>query len=168
MGLAQVTAAPALILFQAFGFERAVRRAGLLRLEWGSLAAFSVLLAVAPAQSWALGAPPAAQWAVTFGHFWLTTIARVTAFTALFILVANSALPEDRAKVNGLGQAAVSLVRAAGPPLFTPLFAWSVGDSSPENYAFTWLLMAGMAAGAAAYARTLPAWLERKRVRGDA
>ena len=95
------------------------------------------------------------------------------AFTALFVAVANSALPEDRAKVNGLGQAAVSVVRAVGPPLVTPLFAWSVSPWNnsfgfPLNYGFCWLLMAAMAWGAYLFARTLPPWLERKRLRTDA
>jgi hypothetical protein len=173
LGLVNMSVAPVLIAFQALGFERATARVGLLRLQRLSLAAFALMLASAPMQSWALGGGEALRLLVVGAHFWVTTLVRVTAFTALFVAVANSALPEDRAKVNGLGQAAVSVVRAVGPPLVTPLFAWSVSPWNnsfgfPLNYWFCWLLMAAMAWGAYLFARTLPPWLERKRLRTDA
>jgi hypothetical protein len=173
LGLINMSVAPALILFQAAGFERAAARVGMLRLQRLSLLGFSVMLATTPMQSWALRGGEALRLLVVGAHFWVTTLVRVTSFTALFILVANSALPEDRAKVNGLGQAAVSVVRAVGPPLVTPLFAWTVGPWNnafgfPLNYWFTWLLMAAFALGSFLFARTLPGWLERKRLRTDA
>ena len=72
--------------------------------------------------------------------------------------------------MNGLGQACVSVVRALGPPLFTPLFAWSVmdGRAFPFNFWLCWLLLGALAAATCAYARTLPGWLQRKRVREGA
>ena len=93
----------------------------------------------------------------------------MAAFIACFILVANSGLPADRSRVNSLGQASVSVVRAIGPPLWTPIFAWSVSEQNlswgwPLNYHFAWILCGVLALCVAFFTLRMPASLERKRL----
>ena len=166
IGLVAMEAGAPLIIFQAFFYDRLARWMGLLRLSRWSLGLFTLALLVTPACSLTLLASPAVQFSVISIHFALTTLVRVSAFTCVFVFVSNSALPLDRGKVNGLGQALVSLCRMVGPPIFTGLYAWSIADPRPFpfNFAFTWLLMAGLAGGTLAITYTLPPWIERKRV----
>ena len=119
IGLLALSGGPWMILSQAFLFERCSAALGVLRFWELSLAAFALCLASTPLQSLANALPERAQWAVLMVHYGVTTFVRVNCFTLSFIFTANSALPEDRSKVNGLGQAAVSVVRAVGPPIGT-------------------------------------------------
>lgn len=92
---------------------------------------------------------------------------QVSAFTCVFVTVANAALPRDRSAVNGLGQAGVSLIRAVMPPLGTALFALSVQTPNapwPLNWHAVWLLLATASAGLLFLSLRLPPWIESKRV----
>ena len=75
-------------------------------------------------------------------------------------------MPVDRGKVNGLGQASVSLARAIGPPLGTALFAWSVDGkkSFPFNYFFSWWICGFLVILLLFRTRNLPKWIENKRL----
>jgi MFS family permease len=171
LGLIAFSAGPLLILFQALLFERIVKRLGLMRVQRINLALFAVLLATTPLQSLALPLPETARWFVLLLHFNLITICRVACFICVFIVVANSALPEDRGKVNGLGQALVSLVRAVGPPIWTAIFAWSVGPDAdrlgwPFDFTLAWNCQAVMALVTLWWTYRLPSWIEEKRKDG--
>eukprot|EP01127_Copromyxa_protea_P019243 TRINITY_DN6198_c1_g1_i1.p1 TRINITY_DN6198_c1_g1~~TRINITY_DN6198_c1_g1_i1.p1 ORF type:complete len:468 (-),score=53.40 TRINITY_DN6198_c1_g1_i1:95-1498(-) len=58
---------------------------------------------------------------------------------SVMVLVSNSVGPRQFGEANGLGQTGVALVRAMGPAIGGPLFAWSLtnGMSFPFN---NWLL----------------------------
>lgn len=168
LGIIAFTAGPFLILFQAIGFEKLVKYLGLLEFQRWNLVIFSVMLATTPLQSLALLFSTDIQWVILLIHFNITTVCRVASFISCFIVVANSALPEDRGKVNGLGQAVVSVVRALGPPIWTPIFAWSVSESAmalgwPFNYTFTWYCQAFLALGTLYWTYRLPSWIANKR-----
>jgi MFS family permease len=168
LGVMASTAGPFLIAFQAFGFEKVVKKAGLVRVQRWNLVLFSFMLATTPLQSLSLLFSKEVQWAILLIHFNITTVCRVAAFIACFIVVANSALPEDRGKVNGLGQAVVSVVRACGPPVWTAIFAWSVSPEAealgwPFSFPFTWYCQAFLALATLAWTYRLPDWIETKR-----
>lgn len=175
LGISAMTAGPLLILFQAFAFARLCKWIGLMRVQRWNLALFAFMLATTPLQSLALQLSKWWQWAILLIHFNIITVCRVASFICVFIVVANSALPEDRGKANGLGQAFVSLVRAVGPPIWTSVFAWSVSDDDsvrpswlrhwPFDFSFAWYCMAVMALVTLAWTYRLPAWVEEKRKR---
>ena len=50
---------------------------------------------------------------------------RVTSFTAIMVMVNNSALSETRGLVNGIGQSFFAVARSIGPTNGALLFAWS-------------------------------------------
>jgi len=157
-----------LILYQAFVYSRLVARIGLLNTLKFTLAATTVLLASTPLCSLAVHSPSWVQWTVLTTNFIVSTLARVSSFTCIFVLIANAALPADRGKVNGIGQAAASMVRAVGPPIGTAIFAWSVSDRNmaagwPWNYSFTWYIMTIISLGTLGLCYVLPPWIERKR-----
>lgn len=166
IGLASALAGPPLIIFQLFVYDRLVKRHGVVTVARWSLALTTAAMASQPLCGLALPLPPAAQQAVLTVHFAGTALVRVASFTSVFLFVANSALPLDRGRVNGLSQAIVSVARAVGPPLFTPLFAWSVegGRPYPFNAFFSWHLLALLTAATLALTYALPPWIERKRV----
>jgi MFS family permease len=166
IGLASALAGPPLILFQLFVYDRLVKRHGVVTVARWSLALTTAAMASQPLCSLALPLPPAAQQAVLTAHFACTALMRVASFTSVFLFVANSALPLDRGRVNGLSQSLVSVARAVGPPLFTPLFAWSVeaGRPYPFNAFLSWHLLALLTAATLALTYALPPWIERKRV----
>lgn len=169
LGALAFSAGPLLMLFQAFGFERLTKCCGVLALQRNTLALFAVLLVSTPFQSLVIGAPAWVVYGVLFSHFWILTVVRVACFISCFVLVANAALPEDRSRVNALGQAAVSAVRAIAPPMWTPVFAWSVSSPHPWpfNYHFAWYCCALMTLGTWGIAARLPASLELKRLRDE-
>jgi hypothetical protein len=169
IGLLALSGGPWMIASQAFLFERCTAALGVLRVNEVSLLLFALCMATTPLQSFAAALPESALWSILVVHYGLTTFIRVTCFTCTFLFVANSALPSDRGKVNGLGQAAVSVFRAIGPPLGTAVFAWSVKDERPWpfNYSLTWLLLSAAVLGLVALSRRLPRWIERKRLAGD-
>ena len=168
IGLVAMEAGAPLIIFQAFVFDRIARSAGLLRTARWSLALFTLCMITTPACSLTLMASKEVQFAVISGHFCITTMCRVSSFTCVFVFVSNSASTEDRGKVNGIGQAAVSLVRMFGPPIFSSLFAWSVSAPHPFPFDFTltWICMALMSVGTLAVTYALPPWIEKKRAAG--
>jgi MFS family permease len=165
IGLVATLAGPPLILFQAFVYDRLVSRFGLIRLFRLSLCSFAIAMITTPMCSWALdNSSSLFQWSVVVAHFSLTTIVRVCSFTCVFVFVANSALPKDRGKVNGISQACVSVSRAIGPPIFTALFAWSSArDDWPFNYYFAWYLMGIGSFITLWVSYSLPHWIETKR-----
>ena len=168
VGLAAFAAGPFLIVFQAGGYERVVRRLGLVRLLRWCLGAWALCLASQPLCSLALLGGEALQYGVVYTHFIATNLCRTTAFICVFVFVANSALPEDRGKVNGLGQAMVSAVRAVSPPLGTAAFAWSVSAGNtaagwPVDFHLTWYALAALALATLALTHTLPPWIAGKR-----
>ena len=109
IGLLALSGAPWMIIFQAFCFSRLTTAIGVRRINQASLVLFAVCMATTPLQSLARGLPERAVWAVLFLHYGVTTLVRVTCFTCSFVFTANAALPQDRGKVNGLAQAAVSV-----------------------------------------------------------
>lgn len=168
IGYVGLASGPFLVIFQAFMYDRVVGRYGMLGVLRASLAGFSLLLALTPLQSLALSLSPLAQDAVLYTHSVLINLFRVTAFVCVFVIVANSALPEDRGRVNGLGQAAVSLVRAIGPPIGTAAFAASVSPGAtalgwPFNFHAVWYGLALLSLGTLALTYELPPWASGKR-----
>ena len=170
IGLIALSGGPWMILFQAFFFARVSERlGGLLRFSELSLLLFALCLATTPLQSLARGLPQGALWAVLLLHYGVTTLTRVNCFTCSFVFTANAALPADRGKVNGLAQAAVSAVRAIGPPIGTAIFAWSVSGERPWplDYSLTWSMLAVMVLALVLQTRRLPRWIEHKRTSLD-
>ena len=108
----------------------------------------------------------AVKWAFVAPLFMVTTLGRLASFTCIFVVVANSALPADRSAVNGIGQAAVSAVRAVMPPLCTALFAHSVRTPNapwPFNWHVVWYGLAAASIALFYLTRRLPTWIEMKR-----
>jgi hypothetical protein len=168
VGLSGFAAGPFLVLFQAYFYNKLVQRFGLIAMLRYSVALFSILLAATPMQSLSIGWGQPLQDIVLYTHSVLINVTRVTAFICVFVVVANSALPEDRGRVNGLGQAAVSLVRALGPPLGTAAFAISVSPMAtalgwPFNYHAVWYALAALSVGTLALTYELPDWISGKR-----
>ena len=170
---------PFVLLWSLLLYDRAVARFGLLSVFRASLACHALALFATPACSLALRlrapgggeAQPAVhvtELAAIATVFIFSNLSRVTGFNSIFILVANSAHPEDRSAVNGLGQAAASLMRAVGPPLGSAVFARSVSDANaragwPVNIVASWYIVALLTLATLALSYTLPAWIERKR-----
>lgn len=168
IGLIATMCGPPLIVYQALLYDRLHKAWGLIPLVRGSMAITAVLIAVTPLCSLTVSMSAAVQWTVLAVHFIISTLARVTAFTCIFVLVANSALPADRGKVNGLGQALASAVRAVGPAAGTALFAWSVSDTNtrwgwPLDYHFMWYLLSLCAVMCVWMTYSLPHWIVSKR-----
>lgn len=72
--------------------------------------------------------------AIGFGQ----AFADACAFSTGMVFVNNSVDPRQFGEVNGIGQTGVALVRAIGPAIGGPLFAWSLteGNEFPFNYWF--------------------------------
>lgn len=167
IGLLAMSGGPWMVIFQGLLYHRLTKYFGLRRFSMISLALFSICLFTTPMQSFSLQFSKDIQWAVLYLHYGITTVIRVSCFTSSFVFTANSAFPEDRGKVNGLGQATVSLARAVGPPLGTAIFAWSVSDvnrSFPFNYFFAWWICGFLVLILLFRTRNLPAWIETKRI----
>lgn len=167
IGLLAMSGGPWMVVFQGLIYHRLTKYFGLRRFSMISLTLFSICLFTTPMQSFSLNFSKDVQWTVLYLHYGLTTVIRVSCFTSSFVFTANSAFPEDRGKVNGLGQATVSLARAVGPPLGTAIFAWSVSDinrSFPFNYYFAWWICGFLVLILLFRTRNLPAWIETKRI----
>jgi hypothetical protein len=169
---------PFVLVWSLLLYDRAVARFGLLAVFRASLACHALALAATPACSLALrlrpppGEPQPSTHAVELAAiatvFIFSNLSRVTGFNSIFVIVANCAHPDDRSTVNGVGQAASSLMRALGPPLGTALFAWSVSDANaragwPVNLVASWYVVALLTVACLALSYTLPPWIERKR-----
>jgi len=166
IGLIAMSGGPWMIIFQGFIYHRLSHYFGLRKFSMISLSLFSLCLFTTPLQSLALSFSKEIQWIVLLIHYGITTTIRVSCFTCSFVFTANSALAIDRGKVNGLGQASVSLARAIGPPLGTALFAWSVDGSKtfPFNYYFSWWICGFLVILLLFRTRNLPKWIENKRL----
>jgi hypothetical protein len=171
---------PFVLVWSLLLYDRAVARFGLLAVFRASLACHALALAATPACSLALrlrpppGEPQPSTHAVELAAiatvFIFSNLSRVTGFNSIFVIVANCAHPDDRSTVNGIGQAASSLMRAVGPPLGTAIFAWSVSDANarvgwPVNVVASWYIVALLTVACLALSYTLPSWIERKRPR---
>ncbi len=156
-------------MFQGVFYGPLAKRLGLVQTTRVALALFAVAMATQPLCSLSLRGPPGLQKAVLVAHFCFASICRVVAFITVFIFVANAPLQEVRGRVNGLAQAAVSAMRAVSPPIFTSIFAWSVGPSAPlgVTFAFTWWLVAAVTLLTLWQSYALPPWIERKRLPTD-
>ena len=165
IGLIAMSGGPWMIIFQGFIFHHLSSHFGLRNFSMISLSLFSLCLFTTPLQSLSLNFSKEIQWIVLLIHYGITTTIRVSCFTCSFVFTANSALPVDRGKVNGLGQASVSLARAIGPPLGTALFAWSVDGKKPFpfNFYFSWWICAFLVLLLLFRTRNLPKWIENKR-----
>jgi hypothetical protein len=108
-----------LILFQLFVYDRLVKCMGLLRFARFTFAGMGICFAITPLCSIFVKASYEMQWVVVATVYIFTSVLRVATFTCVFVFIANSALPADRGRVNGVGQAMVSAVRAVGPPIGT-------------------------------------------------
>ena len=189
VGLLVSFCGPFVLLWCLLLYDRAVLRFGVLAVFRASLCTHALALALTPMCSLALAlrgggggggggeggaglvSPHRVEWALITCVFIFSNLSRVTSFNSIFIVVANSAHAADRSTVNGIGQAATSLMRAAGPPLGTALFAWSVSDANvaagwPRNHFATWYVCALLTLACLAFTYTLPDWIERKRPAG--
>lgn len=165
IGLVSAIAGPPLIICQLFVYDKLVTRFGVMDVCRWAFALTTVCLLMQPWCSLAGPLSPNLQVAVVAAHFTIMALSRITSFTSVFVFTANSALPVDRGRVNGLSQSLVSVARAVGPPLFTPLFAWCVESklSYPLNYHLPFLLLAALTAVTLWLTYSLPAWIVKKR-----
>lgn len=94
----------------------------------------------------------------------LMIIARIMNLTSLMVLIGNSALPANRASVNGIAQASAALGRFLGPIIGAPLFAWSEsnGKGWPLNYHFVFDLLALVTVAVVIVSCFLPKTIEKK------
>ena len=169
LGLLSLASAPALIIFTALCYAPLISRMGLLRVQSVFLVGFGAILAVTPALALAARALDAerAKWAVLVAYTSVTMVVRNIAFTASFQIVGNAARDEERARVNGLGQAFVSIARAFGPPLATPAFAAALATADGASSAAAvavWLVLAVGAVAVVHLVWKLPQSVEKKRV----
>jgi len=158
-----------MIIYQLFIYDAIVKRLGLMRTLRLSLASLAVAFAATPLCSLTLRASTQVQWVVVSLHYMFTTLVRITCFTSVFVLVANSAHAAQRGQVNGFSQALAACVRAAGPPVATAIFAWSVDNPGVPgvDFGFAWTLVAVVVLATLGTTYTLPAWIEHKRGPGD-
>ena len=165
LGFLALSCGVPLLLTQAFAFAPLVERFGVIKILASSLFGFALLISLHPLLTFFSLSTLLVQWTILIVLSWLTVAVRVSAFTAVFIVVANSALPVDRARANGLGQALVSLVRAIGPPVFTPLFSATITQGANTFSALSvWLILAIATAYTALLAHRLPPSVAFKRV----
>lgn len=173
LGMLATVTGPVLMVYQALVFDRMVERLGVVTTLRACLGVVAILTAATPLVSLTLLAPRAVQNIAIYSLFVCMTIARLSSFTCTFIVVANAARPGDRGKVNGMGQAMASLVRAIGPPVGTSIFAWSVSRGAvtlgwPFDASFMWNACSLMTIAVLAFTYYLPPWIGRKRGAGDA
>jgi MFS family permease len=172
IGLVSTACGPVLMFWQAFIYHRLAVKMGVVKMLKVLLAIGAVQTALTPFCSLTVPLSSTIQWLVLGSHFIASTIIRVSCFTCVFVVVANSALPEDRGKVNGLAQAMASSVRAFAPPVGTALFAWSISEPVkqlgwPFDFSFMWNVLAILSLGCLGVAYCLPKWIERKRMETD-
>lgn len=110
----------------------------------------------------------ALEWIVLGIVFIGSTLSRVSAFTCIFVFIANSALPADRSSANAIGQAVASVARAVGPPVATSVFASSVSDANtaagwPWNYHLSWYMIGATTFGVLGLTYAMPSWIAKKR-----
>ncbi|OZJ03734.1 hypothetical protein BZG36_04148 [Bifiguratus adelaidae] len=94
-------------------------------------------------------------------RFCLTTIS----YTAVMLMVNNSAPPEMLGTVNGIGQTSVSFVRAIGPALGGSIWSWSLTNSLPfpfDNY-FIFLVMSVLTTVGYLLSLRVPEWVAEAR-----
>ncbi|XP_035675561.1 probable peptide/nitrate transporter At3g43790 isoform X2 [Branchiostoma floridae] len=68
---------------------------------------------------------PIKVWAVVVFTTAFGIVGRVSSFTAIMVMVGNSAMPYFRGTVNGISQSFVALARLLGPIVGGNLFAWT-------------------------------------------
>lgn len=172
IGMLATVCGPLLMLWQGVIYERITDRMGVLRTLRVMLCIIGVLLVLTPMSSLTLKADShVLETAVVGVLFIATTLCRVSCFTCIFVLVANSAFPADRGKVNGLGQSMSSLMRAVGPPIGTSAFAWTVSTGGskygwPLDMSLVWNALAVLTVGTLGLTYMLPPWIQRKRMEG--
>lgn len=172
LGMLATVCGPVLMVYQALVFDRVVEGVGVVTALRFCLGATAVFTAATPLVSITLLAPKFVQTLVIYVLYIAMTIARLSCFTCTFIVVANAARPGDRGKVNGVGQAMASLVRAVGPAVGTAVFAWSVSRGAatvgwPFDASFMWNACALATVAVLAFTYWLPPWIGRKRLPGD-
>ncbi|XP_066285071.1 uncharacterized protein [Branchiostoma lanceolatum] len=74
---------------------------------------------------------PVKVWAVVVFTTALVIVGRVSSFTAIMVMVGNSAMPYFRGTVNGISQSLVALARLLGPIVGGNLFAWTTENGLP-------------------------------------
>ncbi|XP_078597830.1 uncharacterized protein LOC144873911 [Branchiostoma floridae x Branchiostoma japonicum] len=79
---------------------------------------------------------PIKVWAVVVLITAFGIVGRVSSFTAVNVMVGNSALPDFRGTVNGISQSLVAFARLLGPLIGGNLYAWTSGNglSWPLNF----------------------------------
>eukprot|EP00058_Branchiostoma_floridae_P009004 XP_002594492.1 hypothetical protein BRAFLDRAFT_124963 [Branchiostoma floridae] len=74
---------------------------------------------------------PIKVWAVVVFTTAFGIVGRVSSFTAIMVMVGNSAMPYFRGTVNGISQSFVALARLLGPIVGGNLFAWTTENGLP-------------------------------------
>ncbi|XP_078676973.1 uncharacterized protein LOC144913820 isoform X1 [Branchiostoma floridae x Branchiostoma belcheri] len=74
---------------------------------------------------------PAKVWSTVVFTTTLAILGRVSGFTAIMVMVGNSAMPYFRGTVNGISQSLVALARLLGPIVGGNLFAWTTDNGLP-------------------------------------
>ena len=174
IGSAIMVNAVALLVFQTAAYPRLAAQHGCTKLVMQALVHFGAANALLPCVGWlapagldtcdggSLGWTPWVGFALV--TTWMT-LARVCAFTTIFVLIGNSALPDERGTVNGAAQTLVALVRVVGPVVGGRIFEWSVSSLRPWplNSALSWYLIALMTVGTHHWCTRLPPGADRKR-----
>eukprot|EP01006_Ploeotia_vitrea_P051581 TRINITY_DN67579_c5_g1_i1.p1 TRINITY_DN67579_c5_g1~~TRINITY_DN67579_c5_g1_i1.p1 ORF type:complete len:601 (-),score=265.06 TRINITY_DN67579_c5_g1_i1:759-2486(-) len=140
---------PTQIVYQSMAYPRLTKRFGTRRLAIGALALFSATCVIFPFIVLANDVGSRSfSWAALFLCLIVHVNARVTAFTCIFIFIANSAPPAFKGMVNGIGQSQAALGRAIAPVLGGTMFAWSMtnGLSWPLNFHFCWYIFGAVGA----------------------
>ncbi|XP_019638482.1 PREDICTED: uncharacterized membrane protein YCR023C-like [Branchiostoma belcheri] len=88
-----------------------------------------------------------------------------TAFTAVMVMIGNSALPAFRGSTNGIAQSMAALARLLGPVVFGNLFAWSTDNGLPWplSYHLSFILVVLLSLLAALLSTRLPDSINCKR-----
>lgn len=108
---------------------------------------------------------PAKVWAVVLLALLAMIVSRASTFTSIMVMVNNSALPETRGLVNGIGQSLVAIARSIGPTNGALLFAWSEsnGLNWPLNYHLSFELCFVVSMIILLVSLLLPKTIEKKR-----
>lgn len=149
---------------QAFVYPRLVKRFQYKRLLVYALAIMGVCSIILPYTTMLREISDVAAWVGLFVMFIAMVLARVTAFTCVFVVLNNSSTSHTRAQANGLAQSVTSIAQILGPLFGAYLFASTVSINVwPLDFSFVWLVMAFFCLWAAWLTNRLPASIDQAR-----
>ncbi|KNE54029.1 hypothetical protein AMAG_00029 [Allomyces macrogynus ATCC 38327] len=157
-------------VLQLTAYPAVARRFTLRKVYAWALVGYPVAYAMFPMVAMVLGARDwgvyhdAVLWTGVLFALGARLVCCVMGFTAVMVMINNSAPTEYLGRVNGLGQTAAAAVRGIGPALGTTVFAWSLssGLSFPLDHELIWVLLASVCVVQVAHAMLLPESLNRK------